>query len=144
MAKPKSSKIKYVKQEDSKGCAIACFAMIRGMTYAQVANQFSIDLKKHGLTSQQIWMYLSDHGYSVIEKLSHAWMDLHQQNARMVIPFAPLHWVDVKQYANSPLDHAVVMDAKGRVYDPSAEENKNLNAYYQVRSIMGLFKDEAP
>ncbi len=47
----------------------------------------------------------------------------------MAEPFAPVHLVSVLPYVNAKYAHSVVMDSRGRVYDPQYPEIKDFSPY---------------
>lgn len=135
------NKIKYVAQKDSFGCAVACIAMVTGIPYDTIAKEFCADFKREGMRSEASRVYICDHGFSVIEVTSHGYQDVHASNARMSLPFAEIHVVTVQPFADSQLNHDVVMDSRGRVFDPEQPKVKDFSHYYAIVCVLGLFDD---
>jgi hypothetical protein len=136
-------KIKHVAQEHDKGCVIACIAMVLGWDYQVVAAEFHNDFNKSGINIDFAADFLGEHGFSVIEKSGTRYLDLAAHNRRMMQPFAPIHLVSVQQFVDKPkTTHCVVMDAKGKIYDPADKNAKDI-LYYSVHSVLGFF-DERP
>lgn len=133
-------KIKFVKQEDRKGCVAACLAMITGKTYKQVTGDFENDFSADGLTSDDMISYLSDHGYSVIKKSVET--TTHKDFAReeLLRPFAPMHILTVQWYAEGRYTHVVVMDADGKIYDPYETPEEEVRTAYQIIEIFGIYQ----
>lgn len=131
--------MKYVRQEHYKGCAVACIAMITGETYSDVERCFKEDFSRECLSAVSARSYLCDHGYAAVEKTSHGYMDVRASNKRMAVPFAPVHMVTVLPYVNAKYGHSVVMDAKGRVYDPQHPEIRGFEPYYCIVAVTGYF-----
>jgi hypothetical protein len=106
--------VKHVVAKHDKGCVIACIAMVLGWGYDEVATEFQNDFNKAGINTDFAKEFICDHGYSVIEKRGTGYIDLREHNKRMMIPFAPIHIVTVRQFVDKPKHHhAFVMDAKG-------------------------------
>jgi hypothetical protein len=85
--------------------------------------------------------FICEHRYSVIEKRGTHYGDVRDHNARMLVPFAPIHIVTVQQFKDDPKHtHAFVMDGKGKIYDPHDAEIKEV-LFYEARHIMGFWKD---
>jgi hypothetical protein len=122
-------KIDYVEQVGST-CTVACLAMIRGLSFEDPT----------ALTLGICADYLGDHGYEVLikEVLYHS----DPKFARDVIstPFAPAHIVHCKQYAENTIQHVVVMDAKGEIFNPAAKERNSLDEYYMLTGVLGIWK----
>lgn len=136
----RSIKIKHVKQEHEKGCVVACIAMVLGWDYQTVAAEFRNDFNKHGISTDFAKDFLCDHGFSVIEKRGTGYIDLREHNKRMMEPFAPIHIVSVQQFVDMPkITHAIVMDAKGRIYEPTDASSTDI-IYYSVNHIMGFWR----
>lgn len=134
-------KIAHVKQEDDKGCVIACIAMILGWKYGEVARHFHNDFNKSGTNTNFARDFVCEHGYSVIEKRGTGYMDVREHNQRMIQPFAPVHIVSVQQFVDLPKRaHAFVMTDKREIFDPADKDHKQVD-YYMVRHIMGFFDD---
>lgn len=131
--------MKYVRQERDYGCAVACIAMITGESYSDVEGCFKENFDKQALSLDAARVFLCDHGYAAIEKVCYGYMDVRQSNKRMAVPFAPTHMVTVMPYINARYSHSVVMDAKGRVYDPAHPEIRDFKTYYSIVAVTGYF-----
>lgn len=134
-------KIQHVAQKHDKGCVVACIAMVLGWGYDEVVTEFDNDFDKKGISAEFAKDFICEHGYSVIERRGTHYLDVRSHNQRMMVPFAPVHIVTVRQYIDLPKhSHAVVMDAKGRIYDPGDKDAQTI-IYYSVEHIMGFFDD---
>jgi hypothetical protein len=136
-------KIKYVAQKDPCGCAVACISMVTGIPYDKVAARLEADLSKNGLASEITRNFVTDAGFSVIEAIAHGYNMISQSNKRMARPFADIHIVSVLPFADSEFNHAVVMDKRGRIYDPDSLKRKDLSHYYYIVRVQGYFDDRA-
>jgi hypothetical protein len=135
--------VKYVEQEHDYGCAVACIAMISGEAYADVERCFKEDFSKQALKHESVRDYLCDRNFAAIEKTAPGYADVRIANARMAVPFAPVHLVNVLPYVNAKHGHSVVMDGKGRVYDPQHPEVKDFSDYYCIFRVTGYFYEGA-
>jgi hypothetical protein len=134
-------KIKYIAQQQDKGCVIACIAMVLGRDYWKVAKDFHVDLERKGINMRLAQEYLCDHGLSVIEKTAYGYPDVTRSNKRMLIPFAPVHIVFIQQYADLAFNHAYVMTRNGRMLDPGNRERTDPKVDYCVVGVLGCYKD---
>ena len=134
-------KINYVRQKHRSGCAVACIAMVTGIPYEQVDKHFQTNFQHDGLKPEITRMFVCDQGFSSIEAISHGYHSLSDSNKRMARPFADVHIVSVQPFADSEINHAVVMDKRGRVYDPDRPDIKNLSAYYYIVRVSGFWRD---
>src|SRR5687768_5081497 len=110
-------KINYVRQKHSAGCAVACIAMVTGIPYDKVDKQFRTHFEHDGMKPEVARDYVCDKGFSSIEVISHGHTRLADSNKRMARPFADVHIAVVQPHADSDVNHAVVVDKRGRVYD---------------------------
>jgi hypothetical protein len=141
----KKPKFKYIpqkmKDETQSDCAIACIAMILGCSYNAVYEDMYDDFEKNGVSFKRALEYLADHGLSVITKEWKCYQDIRKNNKRMKEPFADIHLVRVRQYANKSMLHSMVMDKNGRVYDPSpfGRSNKGFAGWYEILEVGGCY-----
>lgn len=133
--------IKYVAQKYDADCGIACLAMALGLAYSRVEIDFAPFTKTDGMNPDATRNYIASQGYSVVSKTAAFYSKVKENNSRMLKPFAPVHLVRVKIFANSKMNHLVVMDSKGRVFDPSEESVKSLAEYYEIIEVIGCWKD---
>jgi hypothetical protein len=135
----KPLRIKHVAQKHDKGCVVACIAMVLGWDYDKVVAEFHNDFNKKGISGDIAKDFICDYGFSVIEKRGGGYIDLDEHNKRMMTPFAPVHIVTVKQFIDAKINHCVVMNSKGKIYDPS-DKSRDKVFYYSVEHVMGFFK----
>jgi hypothetical protein len=132
--------ITLVKQEDPAGCFVASMAMILGKTYKEVKKDFHNDFSEEGVNTNHIIDYLGDHGFSVIFKKMTCYNEKNFGRKEMLKPFAPVHLLVVQSKFDSGCHHAVVMDAKGKLYCPSGKTHKETRDSYIIHEVFGLFK----
>lgn len=132
--------IKHVEQQGPT-CTIAALAMVLGVGFDDVAVHFS---NPEDMTLGKVADYLGDFGYSVLlkEMVYHG----HPRFARaeLTIPFAPAHILHIKINADDTAWHVVVMDGKGRLYDPAYDEKHvvSLNEFYMITGVLGIWRPE--
>lgn len=131
--------MRYVRQKHECGCAVACIAMITGEEYDDVEKCFKEDFSKQCVSQKAIQEYIEDHGFGSVKKQAHGFPEVRTSNEQMSKPFAPAHIAHVLPYINAKNAHSVVMDAKGRVYDPQHSEVKDFSSYYYIISVTGYF-----
>lgn len=134
-------KIRYVPQKDDYGCAVACMAMVTGIPYDKVAADFHADVKREGIHPDKTRDFLLEHGFSGIEVIPARFNNVPVTNKRVGKPFAEVHVLAVQPRADSDLNHAIVMDKRGRVYDPDNPKRKDLSHYYCIVRVLGLYDE---
>ena len=133
-------KISYVPQKDDYGCAVACISMVTGIPYDTVAKSFHANFKREGMAPDKTRDYILEHGFSAIEVIPSTYKNVPTINARLSKPFADVHIVTVQSFADSDLNHAVVMDKRGRVFDPDNPKRKDLSHYYCIVRVQGYWR----
>lgn len=131
-------KIKYVAQRQKKDCMLACLAMILNIEYNKLHSMFWRDFDKTGLELEIGRDFLADSGFNIIEKRNFGFDVISNARKEMWKPFAPIHLVKVRQWLDRQSTHAIVMDGKGKIYDPGYRTAKK-NSYYEVISVVGCF-----
>lgn len=134
-------KFEYVPQEHDCGCSAACIAMALGVKYQDVVKHFRQDFDRQGLTDREVGDYIGDHGFSLIRKTAHCFMDIQSSNEKMMQPFADIHIVSARQFINSKMGHSFVMDSKGAIFDPENKDAKSLDRYYSIDTVLGFFDE---
>jgi hypothetical protein len=129
----------WVPQEDSRGCCVACIAMVTGKTYQEVKAWFEMDFNDRGTSQHGIEEYLVEHGYTWARKT------LYRHNNQQRTPWPPEPFADVHicEVAGTS-SHAVVLLRDGTVLDPLTPEPKRLTDYekvYYVAAITRLDKE---
>lgn len=132
--------MKLIKQEESSGCTIACIAMVLGKTYWEVRKDFVNDFEKEGQNIDLVKDYLGDQGFSIISKKYSHWNHVSVARKEMLKPFAPIHVLQMSQTFDMPHSHVVVMDAKGKLFDPAGNDAKVLQKAYVFHEVIGLYK----
>lgn len=120
---------------------MACIAMITGLAYDEVDKHFQTNFEHEGMYAEHSRGFICDQGFSAIEVLQHGYCGLQAANKRMNRPFADVHLVSVQPFADSKINHAVVMDKRGRVYDPDRPEKRSLTEYYSIVRVTGFWRD---
>jgi hypothetical protein len=137
------SSIKYVPATEDNSCVPACLAMVLGKTLKQVLRDiyeyWEDEGKLNGVTDEIMDQYLAINGFAVQR------INFEYEPSKLLIeewpvdPFAPIHMVDVWS-TSPPGTHSVVMDNKGKVYDPSNRKIKKLQEYQRVYAVIGIWK----
>lgn len=128
-----------VVQEQKYGCAISCIATILRKTYWEIERHFSADFNKTGLTTKQIFDYLSGEGFDLILKQQMSWSDRLINNKRLSIPFADIHILSYKTFSDKEILHATIMNKQGNIYCPKDGKPENLKSVYLVVGVMGVW-----
>jgi hypothetical protein len=134
-------KIKYVAQKHEYGCSVACMAMITGLSYDEIERAFARDFSRGGLESNFSRAFICDHDFSAMVVTPHGYSDIRASNRRVSRPFADVHFVSVRPFPDSTLNHAVVMDRRGRVFDPQTRGHRDLSPFYYINYVVGFFDE---
>lgn len=132
-------RIKFVATKDDFGCAIACLAMVTGRTYDDVSADFMRDFNKEGMPWMETVQYAGDAGFAIIEKHYSFWNSKDACMKEMYKPFADVHIMSVRPYADSKESHAVVMTSTGRIICPSKTSSERIKLSYAVNAVAGLY-----
>lgn len=134
-------RIKRVIKEQEFGCAVACLAMVTDKTYWDVAESFSIDFTRKGMPRPEMMQWLADAGFAIILKEVQFYNHVNDARDEMLKPFALVHIVSLKQYVDSKLNHAVVMDSKGKLIDSDPKiTDKIMRSVHYVQWVIGLYR----
>jgi hypothetical protein len=134
-------KIRYVRQEERAGCVVACAAMVTGESYREVAASFGSNLVDDGVNMDHARDYVCDRGFAAVEATAHGYMDVRASNRRMLRPFADVHIVRVLPKVDSTIGHALLMDRRGKLYDPETPGPVDATKYYSVTHVFGFFDE---
>src|SRR5690349_15503101 len=130
--------IKWVGQEDQKGCGLACLAMVTGKTYQEVKADF-LCWDNRGISEFDITSYLVDRGF--------VWQWIHEgcTYKREVKPdgnigtvmrsdWPPKLWanVHIAQIDVPNGSHFIVVLRDGTVLDPLTPEPRRFETYGRV------------
>lgn len=133
----------WLEQVERAGCGIACMAMLLETTYARVVEEAPMFCGgKCGVDYLHLDHFLASRGYAV-QRLER---DQHFSGERRAKwppkPWAEKHLVLVTQTRADIDSHYVVMDSKGKVYDPSDATYvpSRLSRYYRVEWVAGVWK----
>lgn len=130
--------VRYVRQEEKYGCAIACMAMVLHKTYQEVKDALPVDRgygEKNGMTHEDYASFLFTVGY--VSHTAYACIPYTQHIRKpddWYLPIAPIHIVTTIT-ENGP--HAVIW-RQGIIYDPNKEGKFKIKDY-NVQSITGIF-----
>jgi hypothetical protein len=117
--------------------------MVLGCGYDEVERQFQQDFDVCGVVSDHIVNFICDHNLSAVEKIARGYNDVRLSNKRMISPFADIHILSVLSRADCENNHAVVMDAKGNIFDPAKPERKDIGQYYCIVRIVGFYREQS-
>ncbi len=120
--------MKWVHQEDAQGCGIACLAMVTGVSYGQVREEFAPGWEDNGFTTFELDTFLAEHGYATSRKYK---CITHQRRDRETWP--PEAWGDV--HIACVGTHFVVWLRDGTVLDPATPDARRLSDYSTVGSV---------
>lgn len=134
-------KTKLVKQRQECDCSIACIATITGIKYENVIKHFNNNFSRTGLTLAETCQFIAENGFDGIQKINKIYTDIKINNKRMLFPFADIHYIEAKQFANSKKNHALVMLKNGKVFEPSTGKFINiLNEFYEIVNVVGFWR----
>jgi hypothetical protein len=136
---PERVTLRWVRQEDPEGCALAVLAMLTGDSYAEVKAEIegqdfhghNGDWSTRGLTHISIDRHLASRGFYE-QRAYEAW----GLSAWPPDPWAPIHYAQVVQPSGNA--HFIVMDAAGSVLDPLREGTFKLTDWQKVNNVVGL------
>lgn len=121
-----------VRQTNSKGCGIACGAMITGLPYKVCKQELFGTLGKvTGMFHEDVVQFISNQGF-VAGKRKYV-KDIQGE----IKPEAELNLLEVRVYPDSEGSHFVVMDVEGNILDPMFGHTE-LSFYHEVWSIIGF------
>lgn len=128
--------IRWVPQREGMGCAVACVAMLMGLSYWNARALFPHFDPAEGVLPLDAVRVLGEYGWASIEKFEHYSPERRARRRWPVKPFAPVHLVPVSTTGW----HAVLLLADGTVMDPLTPERRRLSDYPTVHSIIGLWR----
>jgi hypothetical protein len=137
--------IRWVKQDDPCGCALACLAMVTGQTYADVRAAWpdGFNFRTGGITHEDVTHYLGDRfiPYQLRYRfeLGRNGVGLDGKDERVIRadwpqPFAPVHILGMGSGR-----HDVVLLADGTVLDPMQEAPRHLRDIGEVAFMIGVW-----
>lgn len=132
--------VRWVEQEEGKGCAVACVAMLLGLCYWQARTLFRDFDPNEGVLPLDVIRALGEYGWASIEKHPHYSPERRDRPHWPVKPFAPVHLCQVITGGW----HAVLMLEDGTVFDPLRDPvvhgTVRLSDYGRVLSVAGLWR----
>lgn len=138
----KKPKFKYVESKQENGCSIACTAIILGKEYDDVAVALKNDFSKEGIQVKIIASYLSENGVDVTSKEHLGYSDRDAMNKHLIKPFADIHYISFRQFADSDFNHAIVMLANGKLVCPNIKYRITTWNIYEIETILGCYYDK--
>jgi len=134
-------KVTLVNQTHKYGCSIACAAMVLNEEYDDLIKEFGNNFHKGGIDEETLVDFISDRGYSIIEKKVTVYSKKEFGREELLKPFAPIHIVRVRATADASLQHWVVMDKKGKLICPMEWTDKEVRESYRIMRTVGIYKD---
>lgn len=130
--------INYIRQEDKYGCALACMAMILGISYKEIKNMWPEKYGTHeGVADFMQASFLFTKGYlNHTEYKTEAHTQRKRKPSEWIKPFAPMHIVSAIT-SNGP--HALLWMSDRRVYDPNMRGIQKISDY-NVQGITGYWE----
>jgi hypothetical protein len=133
--------IERVAQQDEFGCVVACLAMVRGLSYETVKQEFNgYDFTRTGLRAGVWDQYLAECGFAVRRKNRHYSPGRRKWRDWPCDPFAPLHLCVVLFREGALCSHLVVMLHDGTIVDPLDSSKTRLSDYPAVFSVAGVYQ----
>lgn len=121
-----------VRQHNSKGCGIACVAMVTGLPYQECKLALFGSLGKvTGMFHDDVVKFITERGF-VAGKRKYT-----REIEGAIKPEAALNLLEVRVYPDSEGSHFVIMDREGNVLDPMFGQTE-LSFYHEVWSIIGF------
>lgn len=131
---PEVGRVRWVRQEDAEGCALAILAMLTGRSYGEIKDTVNgwsekgQDWSRSGTSFYTVDRLLVSEGW---------WMQKRYTLWNLPIePFAELHYASVRQPSGH--HHFVVVLADGIVLDPLQEGERRLTDWPDVNYLVGL------
>lgn len=126
----------HIRQSDPNGCALACVAMILGMTYAEARAHYG---DPQAGKSYYWWMdVLGCAGFSYQHFFKYSPHTNAPREDWPLKPWAPAHICNVDAGRGSGT-HVCVMLADGTVFDPAFDAPRRLSDYPDVTYIAGIW-----
>jgi hypothetical protein len=136
--------IKLVKQDDEKGCSAACIAMILGKSYQEITERLYTNFARTGLSHKVAREFITDFGFQAITKEVWCFHTTELINLEMIKPFAPVHLLEIKVWPDHSTWHALVMDQKGKLFDPAGYDEEWVRTHlHYIHRITGFWKIDA-
>jgi hypothetical protein len=129
-----------IRQADRYGCAIACTAMVTGLSYETVRDDWGGAGTGHGFLTWST--YLANRGYAT----QHLWKHNSERKAdRDPWPLEP--WADIHLCAVDAGfgqgSHLVVLLRDGTVLDPATDEPRRLSDYKTILHMTAVISVSA-
>lgn len=126
-------------QNNKNGCGIACIATVLQVPYNNVAKDWERNLDNEGVTTEEVFHYLSDHGLDMILLQQMSWSNVKKNNERVLRPFADIHIISFKQFTDKKSQHAVIMDKDGKLFCPIDGKECSLAEFYMAVDNTGIY-----
>jgi hypothetical protein len=128
--------IRWVGQEHSHGCAVACLAMVAGVSYADARKAWPDLPPEQPLGAYEAREWLKSRGYDTALTMAHFYTP--DKTSWPPEPFAEVHLVSVSPHHGSDIGHEVVMLGNGTVLDPDTPGPRRLSDYGHVNSVTAV------
>jgi hypothetical protein len=130
------TEIRWVGQQEGMGCAVACVAMLLGVSYWDARTLFPHFEPDKGVTPLDAVRVLGEYGWASVEKFQHYSPERRDRRQWPARPFAPVHLLPVSTVGW----HAVLLLPDGTVMDPLTPTPRRLSDFPVVHSIIGLWR----
>lgn len=118
--------IAHVRQEDPYGCVIACCAMVRGVSYADVAEVLGPPGRGY---TRDVWQeHLARHGFATQFLYRVDQIAREERTPWPLSPWADVHLCSVDAGRGTG-SHLVVLLGDGTVLDPASDAPRRLSDY---------------
>ncbi|WP_426315536.1 hypothetical protein ACN9MF_11485 [Methylobacterium fujisawaense] len=128
--------IAHVRQQEAYGCAIACCAMVRGVSYAEVRATFGEPGR--GFT-HDVWQeYLARHGFAVQHLYRIDQLTCAEREVWPLTPWADVHVCSVDA-GHGMGSHLIILLRDGTVLDPATHAARRLADYTSVAFMAAVY-----
>lgn len=130
--------MKLIRQTNSKGCGVACAAMVTELSYEDCRRTlFGTVGKVSGMFHDDVVAFIKSKGFNASKRL----YSKEDPSVLKPIEGCEAHLLEVRVYSDSEMSHFVVMDNLGNIFDPIFGKTE-LGFYHDTWSIIGFWKGE--
>lgn len=129
--------VTHVRQPEPYGCAVACCAMVRAVSYEETAEVFGPPGR--GFT-HMVWQdYLARYGFATQILYQFDQLSRRKRDPWPLNPWADLHLCSVDA-GHGIGSHLVLLLRNGTVLDPATDAPRSLSDYASVAYMAGVFR----